>query len=336
MTPDEIKPGVPRAFELPVRRPDQAGADADAELSSVLEEHARHLMSRGMPEPVARAEALRRLGQPLPEAAARLHRSAERRERTMKAHEWLEDLAGDLRYALRTLRRAPSLAIAATLTLALAIGANTAIFSAVSAVMLRPLPFTQPDRLVMLWESNPDFHWVNQSAAPANLLDWKEQAGAFTDIAGYPSFSGSTTLTGHGEPRLLKATPVTGNFFSVLGVKPVLGRTFRDEETWATDGTPRVVMLAYRTWRDVFGADRALVGKTLQLSGRTVEVIGVLPASFSFPGLDAEVWQSVRWDLANRSAPWFRRAHWMLPVARLKPGVTLASTPPPTPTWARG
>ncbi len=241
----------------------------------------------------------------------------------MQLREWLEDLAGDLRYALRTLGRAPSLAVAATLTLALAIGANTAIFSAVSAVMLRPLPFAAPDRLVMLWESNPDFHWVNQSAAPANLLDWREQAGAFTDIAAYPSFAGSTTLTGYGEPRLLKALPVTGNFFSVLGVKAALGRTFRDEETWASDGSPRVVMLSYRTWRDVLGADRTLVGKTIQLSGRSVEVIGVLPASFSFPGIDAEVWQTQRWDPANRAAVWFRRAHWMLPVARLKPGVTL-------------
>ncbi len=325
MSPDEIKPGVPRDFELPVRRPGQAGADADAELASLLEEHTRYLVSRGMPEAAARAEALRRLGPSLPAATAGLHRSAQRRERRMRVQEWLEDLAADLRYAFRTLRRSPSLAVAATLTLALAIGANTAIFSAVSAVMLRPLPFAEPDRLVMLWESNPDFHWVNQSAAPANLLDWKEQAGAFTDIAAYPSFSGTTTLTGYGEPRLLKSTAVTGNFFSVLGVAAALGRTFRDEETWDNGGAPRIVMLSHRTWRDVFGADRALVGKTVRLGGRDVEVIGVLPAGFSFPGLDAEVWQSVRWDPASRAAVWFRRAHWMLPVARLKPGMTLES-----------
>jgi len=323
MTPDEIKPGIPRSFELPVRRPGQAGADAEAELASLLEEHARHLMSRGMPEDAARAEALRRLGSSLSHATATVHRSAQRRERTMHVHEWLEDLGADLRYAFRTLRRSPSLAVTAVLTLALAIGANTAIFSAVSAVMLRPLPFAEPNRLVMLWESNPDFHWVNQSAAPANLLDWKEQSGAFTDIAGYQSFNGTTTLTARGEPRLLNAQAVTGNFFSVLGVRAFLGRTFRDEETWDNGGAPRIAMLSYRAWHDVFGADPALAGKTVQLGGRSVEVVGVLPAGFSFPGLNPDVWQTVRWDPANRSAVWFRRAHWMLPVARLKPGLTL-------------
>ena len=167
----------------------------------------------------------------------------------MKLHEWLEDLIADLRYAARTLRRSPALTAAAMLTLALAIGANTAIFSAVSAVMLRPLPFADPSRLVMLWESNPDFHWVHEDAAPANVLDWKEQSGGFTDVAAYPDFAGTTTLTGYGEPRLLKAQPVTGNFFDVLGVRAELGRTFRDAETWVGGGPPAVV-LSHRAWRD--------------------------------------------------------------------------------------
>ena len=323
MTPDEIRPGVPRAFELPVRRPELVGADAEAELAALLEEHTAYLMARGMSAEEARAEAIRRLGPGLPEATADLHRSAQHRERRMRAHEWLDDLGADLRYALRTLRRSPSLAATAIITLALAIGANTAIFSAVSAVMLRPLPFAEPSRLVALWEENPDFHWYQSDAAPANMLDWREQAGVFSDVAAYPSFPGTATLTGYGEPRLLQAQTVTGNFFDVLGVRADQGRTFRWEETWNT--APRAVVLSHRVWRTVFGADPAIVGKSVQLSGREVEVAGVLPAGFSVPGLDVDVWQPIRWDPASRAQAFFRRAHWLRVVGRLKPEVSLES-----------
>jgi putative ABC transport system permease protein len=322
MIPDEIRAGVRRLFQLAVRRPERAAADADLELEALLDEQVEYLVARGTPPDAARAEALRRLGLPLPEAGRRLHHSALRRERRMKLHEWLEDLVADLRYAVRTLRRSPALAAAAVVTLALAIGANTAIFSAVSAVMLRPLPFANPDRLVMLWESNPDFHWVQADAAPANVLDWKEQAGVFTDVAAYPDFAGTATLTGYGEPRLLSAQPVTGNFFEVLGVRALLGRTFRDAETW-TDGGPPVVVLSHRVWRDVFGADRALVGRSIQLGGSTVEVAGVLPEGFTVPGLDVDVWETTAWDRADRAKVFFRRAHWVRAIGRLKPGVTL-------------
>jgi putative ABC transport system permease protein len=318
MTDEDLK--ARRHFELGVHRPQLAGAEADEELAAVLDEQIHHLMAQGMTAEAARAEALRRLGIPLPAAFAQLHRSAQHRERRMKLHEWLEDLTADLRYAFRTLSRSPALTGAAVLTLALAIGANTAIFSAVSAVMLRPLPFADPGRLVMLWEENPDFKWYQQDAAPANMFDWREQVGAFADVAGYPSFGGSTTLTGYGEPRLLASQPVTGNFFSVLGVTPALGRLFREEETW--DPSPRTVVLSHRTWRTVFGADRGLIGKTVELGGRPVEVVGVLSPRFAYPGVDPDVWLPMRWNPTNRAQVFFRRAHWIKPVARLKPGVT--------------
>ena len=323
MKPDEIRPGVKKTFELGVHRPEDAAADADAELASLLDEHTRHLIAGGLPPEAARAEALGRLGRPLQDAVTRIHHSAEHRERRMKLREWLDDLGHDLRYALRALKRSPSLAAAATLTLALAIGANTAIFSAVSAVMLRPLPFADPDRLVMLWEENPDYKWYKSDAAPANMLDWKEQAGVFADVAAYPSFPGTTTLTGLGEPRLLTVQTVTGNFFDVLGVRAEQGRTFRWDETWTT--APRLVVLSHRTWRTVFGADPALVGKTIQLGGRDVEVSGVLPAGFAVPGVDVDIWQPVRWDPAFRSQVFFRRAHWIRVIGRLKPEATLES-----------
>jgi putative ABC transport system permease protein len=322
MSRGDIRAGVRRLFQLAVRRPEVASADADAELQSLLDEHVLYLTARGMPPDAARAEALRRLGTPLADASKRLHHSAQRRERRMRLHEWLEDLVADLRYGIRTLRRSPALAAAAVITLALAIGANTAIFSAVSAVMLRPLPFADPGRLVMLWEENPDFHWVQADAAPANVLDWKEQSGAFTDVAAYPDFAGTATLTGYGEPRLLKAQPVTGNFFDVLGVRAELGRTFRDAETWVGGGPP-AVLLSHRAWRDVFGADRSLVGRSIQLGGLAVEVAGVLPERFAVPGLDVDVWQTVAWDPADRAKVFFRRAHWLRAIGRLKPGITL-------------
>ena len=322
MRPDEIRAGVRRLFDLAVRRPEDAGADADAELASLLDEQARYLIARGMSPDAARAEALRRVGAPPADTTRTLHRSAERRERRMRALEWLDDLVADLRYAVRTLRRSPALAAAAVLTLALAIGANTAIFSAVSAVMLRPLPFADPDRLVMLWESNPDFHWVHEDAAPANVLDWKEQSGAFADVAAYPDFAGTTTLTGFGEPRLLKSQPVTGNFFDVLGVRAELGRTFGDAETWVGGG-PRAVVVSHKTWRDVFGAERSLVGKSIVLDGESVEVAGVLPERFSVPGLDVDIWQTVGWHKTDRAQAFFRRAHWVRAIGRIKPGITL-------------
>ena len=322
MRSDDIRRGVRRLFRLEVRRPERAGAEADAELDSFLDEQVRYLESRGWSPEAARAEGLRRLGGSLPGARTRLHHSAKHRERRMKVLEWLDDAIADVRYAGRTLRRSPGLAATAILTLALAIGANTAIFSAVSAVMLRPLPFAEPDRLVMLWEENPDFKWYQQDAAPANYMDWREQAGVFSDMAAYPSFSGTTTVTGQGEPRLLKLQLVTGNFFRVLGVNPLIGRTLGDEETWSP-GAPRAVMLSYRTWRDVFAGADSLVGRTIQLGGRAVEVAGVLPERFEIPGVDVDVWQPVRWDPAARSAASFRRAHWLKVVGRLKPGVTV-------------
>lgn len=318
MSGDELKPGVRKAFELAGHRPDEAGADADAELDAMLDEHVQDLLSRGLSLADARAQALRGAGA---DARGRVHRSAEHRERRMHLREWLDDLGSDLRYALRSLTRSPSLAAAAILTLALAIGANTAIFSAVSAVMLRPLPFAEPGRLVMLWEENPDFNWHMQDAAPANMLDWKEQAGGFSDIAAYPSFPGTTTLTGYGEPRLLRTQPVTGNFFDVLGVGAERGRTFRWEETWNT--ASRVVVLSHRAWRTVFASDPFLVGKTVQLGGREVEVVGVLPERFSVPGVEVDLWQPVRWDPAARGQVFFRRAHWLRVIGRLKPSVTL-------------
>lgn len=245
-------------------------------------------------------------------------REAEREARGVR---WLEDFVADVGYALRSLRRSPVLAGAAIVTLGLGIGANTAIFSAVNAVILRPLPFSQPERLFMLWEQNPEKGWYKNIAAPANMLDWKEQVAAFEDVAAWADWQSSATLTGEGRPVLLNSANITGNFFSVLGVRPAAGRSFTPEETWET-GSP-VVLLSDRSWRHQFSADPAVVGRTLQLDGKAVQVVGVMPPSVgAFPYEGVDIWQPMAWKPERRSEASFRRAHWLRVVARLKPGVT--------------
>src|SRR5512143_1230626 len=162
-------------------------------------------------------------------------------ERDARGGRWLQDFGGDVRYALRSLRRSPVLAGAAILTLALGIGANTAIFSAVNAVILRPLPFADPGRLYMLWEQNPEKGWYKNVVAPANMLDWQERVPAFADVMGWASWDPSFTLTGDGQPEVMSGALVTGNFFSVLGVRPELGRGFTAAET-SESSTPVVVI----------------------------------------------------------------------------------------------
>jgi putative ABC transport system permease protein len=233
---------------------------------------------------------------------------------------WLEDLVGDTRYALRALSRAPVLAVTAIITLALGIGANTAIFSAVSAVILRPLPFTDAGRLMKLGEDNEEYHWRQADAAPANLLDWKDRVHAFQDVAAYTNFTPMSTLTGDGPPQLLRTNYVTGNFFSVLGVQAELGRTFTDDETWETNAN--VAMISHRMWRDQFASSPGIIGRTITLNGRSVQIIGVVPATYSFPGMDIDIWRNSQWDRADRAKVYFRRAHWLQVIARLRPGVT--------------
>ena len=232
----------------------------------------------------------------------------------------VEDFLSDARYTLRTMRRTPTLAAAAILTLALGVGANTAIFSAVNAVILQPLPFPSPDRLYMVWEENSEKGWYKQVAAPANMLDWKEQVDAFADVMGYTDTFGAATLTDGGEPTIVKPTHSTGNFFSVLGVRAALGRTFTDAETWQTG--QNVTVLSHRLWRDRFGSDPKVIGRTIQLDGNPVQIVGVMPAGFAFPSEATDLWQPWGWNPQSRQQTYFRRAHWLSVIARVKPGVS--------------
>ncbi len=232
------------------------------------------------------------------------------------------NLGRDLRHAARSVRRQPGHAVTTIVVLALGIGATTAIFSAANSYFFRPLPFTDPDRLVSLWETNPEFGWTDAEAAPANLLDWRERVSAFEDVAGYRTIGLRTTWIHEGEPILLEASQVTGNFFDVLGVRLAAGRAFTWEETWGD--APPVVIVSHGFWTTHLGGREEAIGSTLELDGTAYRVVGVTPRDFAFPMGGIDYWVPYGWARSSRIETWFRRAHFVRPIARLAPGTTLA------------
>ena len=214
----------------------------------------------------------------------------------------------DLRYAFRQLLKNPGLTTVVVLTLALGIGANTAIFSVVNCVLLRPLPFPAAERLVMILTAHQRERW--KMVFDPDFKEWTEQNHVFELMAAYGS--GEATLLSGGEPKRIRSAEVTVDFFSLLGVKPLAGRTFSPEEHQA--GGPRAVILSEGMWRDRFGANPSVIGQGITLDGRNMTVVGVLPGRFNFPE-DCEVWTSLVLDTRRNNA--FHQA-----LARLKPDVT--------------
>jgi putative ABC transport system permease protein len=230
---------------------------------------------------------------------------------------WMFAIAQDLRYALRMLATQPSLTLVALLTLALGIGANTAIFSAVDTLLLRPLPYTEPDRLAMIWEKRAAEGVLNNVVAPADYLDWAKMNTTFESTAAYVSIT--IDLTGTGEPTRLSAGVVSPAFFDVLKVQPALGRKFRPEE--AINGQNGVAILSHGLWVNRFGSDPAVIGRKITLGGNPIEVVGVLPATFEFPDASVELWAPL--VLEGGSEPPARANHFLAVYGRLKPGVTI-------------
>jgi putative ABC transport system permease protein len=225
------------------------------------------------------------------------------------------NLLQDLRYGARTLLKNPGFTLIAVLTLALGIGANTAIFSVVNAVLLRSLPFHDPDRLVMVWEDASFAGFPRNTPAPANYADWKSQNHVFEDMGAL--VDNSYNLTGDGEPEKIDAYEATANFFSMLGVKLALGRAFLPGED--APGV-RVAILSYGLWERRYGASPDVVGKNILLNGEKYAVVGVMPAGFQFLNPEIGLWVTTTFTpeiLANRGS------HYLTVVARMKPGVTL-------------
>ena len=230
----------------------------------------------------------------------------------------------DVRYGLRLLAKNPGFSALVIFTLALGIGANTAIFSVVNAVLLRPLPFEEPDRLVQIWHTPPQASFpgiTTFAVSPANFLDWRARSQAFEGMSAYGF--GQYTLTGTGHPEAVRMVAVTSGFFSILRAQPLLGRAFLAEED--SPGRDHEVVLSYNLWRSRFGADRDIVGKNIALNEHAFTVIGVMGPNFEFPistdpTYSPQMWKPLGWTDQDRA---IRDNHNYAVVARLKTGVTL-------------
>jgi putative ABC transport system permease protein len=239
----------------------------------------------------------------------------------LRTERWsVHALITSLRLATRTLGRDPAFSLPAIIVFALAVAASATVFSSYEAVVLRGLTFEEPDRLVSVWDEHIERGWYQEYVAPANLLDWREQVSAFEDVAAYGDFTWEQILLEGGEAEVVDAGPVSGNIFALLGAEPMLGRTFRMEETWS-DSDP-VTVLGYDFWLRRFGGDPNVIGRRLELSGVSYEVVGVMPADFRYLAPDKELWVPFRWGPEARSATFFRRAHLVRAVARLSPEAT--------------
>ena len=226
----------------------------------------------------------------------------------------MDTLRQDLAYALRRLRQAPGFTAVAVATLALGIGANGAIFSVVNAVLLRPLPFEEPERLVRVAQT-----WKGESTSvysPQNFLDVEAAARSFESLAVFDS--SGITLTGRGQPSRLEGTEVSATFFDTLRVRPAYGRTFAPGEN--EPGHTKVAVLGDALWRARFAGDPTVVGQTVQLNREPYTIVGVAPPGFSFPDR-TEIWTAMEYDKRFRTQS---RGAWYLGViGRIKPGVTL-------------
>ena len=241
----------------------------------------------------------------------------------------MESILQDIRFSARSLLRTPGFTAVAIIVLALGIGANTAIFTVVNAVLLRPLPYRNSDQLMMLWETNPRFQIGIDTlpVTPGNFMDWREQNNVFEYVAALGI--SHLNMTGVGEPERISAATVSPNFFRLMGVEPELGRTFRDEEE--KPGAGRVVVISNALWQRRFAGETDVIGSAMTLDGESYTVIGVAPEGFQFPrakelpyfvGVETQtdVWRPMTLgdDFVNKS----RANHQLSVIAKLKPGVT--------------
>ena len=314
-------PGIRSLFRLPSSERTVAG-DVDEEIAFHLEERTRELEARGMDPAAAREAALREFGD-VREAKEELEGIGRRRVRQTRRVTGWGDLRQDVRLAGRTLRRSPGFTAVAVLTLALGIGATTAIFTVVDGVLLRPFGVADPDELVVLreyQEDEPD--WVSEGrsvVAPANFFDWRERSRSFSSMAYFVQWPRS--LTGDGEPREVQVQLASANFFNTLGVRPLLGRGFlpeEDDDVGETGlGIGQVAVLSHRLWQSRYGGDPGIVGRTLRIDGEPVEVVGVMGPDFRVLDQKPDLWVPMGLAPGNRTS----QGRFLTAVGRLAPGV---------------
>jgi predicted permease len=282
--------------------------ELDAHLDMLADENVRRGMS---PEEARRAARIRLGGQTqLKEINRELH--------GLPA---LETFFQDTRYAFRMLRKNPGFTAVAVLTLALGIGANTAIFSVVYAMLLKPLPYSRPDQLLTVFEAQPQAGVKATGWSYANFAELREQNRIFSDMAG--SQQHQLTLTGRGEPSVVNTSVVTPELFSVFGQRPILGRPFYPDD--GKPGAPAVVVLSENLWRGSFGADPKVIGSSINLDKRSFTIVGVMPAVFRFPILteSEQLWIPLVQDPLFGTWMDRRGGHWLQVTGRLKPGVSM-------------
>lgn len=282
--------------------------DMEREMAFHIDSLARDCARDGLSDVDAQRAARRQFGN--------LTRLKERGhdERTMRV---AEDVTRDVRHAARGLWRSPGFSLAVILTLALGIGGNTAVFSVVDQLLLRPLPYPNGDQLVMVEESRG----LNSlDVSPANWLDWQRESRTFRRFAAWQPWA--FTLTGAGEPRRVNAQLVSSEFFPLVGVAALLGRTISDEDD--RPNGPRVAVFSYRAWQEQLGGDRRAIGRTVQLDDRPYEIVGVMPAGFRFVREDIDLWTAYQLD---RNRPWRETTdgRFIHVVGRLADGATIGT-----------
>jgi len=287
-----------------LRHRDQVDRDIDREFAFHVDERVDEHIRSGMNREDAIRKAKRQLGN------YTLHKE---RTRDMDIHIPIDSFIKDIRYAARGLRRNPAFTIAAIATLALAIGSTTAIFGIANGVLLRPLAFHEPDRLLMLEETwLPRFQQFE--ASPNHFEAWKGNNRSFSDMAAFAN--GVYNLTGDDMPERIRGARVSANLLSVLGVQPIHGRSFTTEED--KPGNNQVLLLGYGLWQRRFGSDPGIVGRTVTLNGINCTVIGIMPSGFRFPR-EAEIWRPIAFTSQDLSGA---TGHFIRAIGRLKPGVT--------------
>src|SRR5688500_477835 len=231
----------------------------------------------------------------------------------------MQTLLQELRYGARRLRLSPAFTTIVVVTLALGIGANTAIFSVVNAVLLRPLPYREPERLLTIQHYYPSLNALEAPVSVSGFVDYRDETPSFDGMAVQSGWGAN--LTGFGDPERIQGSRVTGQYFSTLGVSAARGRTIVPGED--VQGKEQVVVLSEALWHRLFAADPAAIGKTLQLNGRSYDIIGIMPPSFrDFFGRTAELWVPLAFTPQQLSGGG-RTNEWLSLTTRLKPGVSI-------------
>jgi putative ABC transport system permease protein len=278
----------------------------DKELLFHLDQHTADLIAQGLDPEEARRRARLALGGP---------EQVKEKCRDARGIRWLEDLLLDIRYGARMLLKSPGFTLVTVITLALSIGANTAIFSTVNAVLLKPLPYHEPDRLVVVWEDASFMGFPMGTPAPANYADWSSQNRVFEAMAAIDSRT--FNLISDGDPERIEANGISYHFFPLLGINPILGSNFLPTDD--QPDAPKVTIISYRMWMDRYGADRNIVGHKILLDGQKYTIVGVMPRGFQFLEPQISLWVPIAFSKEESTA---RDNHYLNVIARLRSNVT--------------